>query len=312
MIRLLLGAALLALAGCGPAKSLAVDVLYDEVGLDAALVRPDLAYLPDGDPKHRLDLFLPVPDSVRRRPWPVVVFVHGGGWTEGDRRYTFGGEDLYGNVGRFFARRGVGAAVVSYRLQPEAAWREQVADVAAALAFVQDTVGTFGGDPGAVVLMGHSAGAQLAARVALDEGVRLEAGAGPVCGAALVSGVAYDLTDAATWDAGARFGYYAARFSPSREDVEGPPSEPAPWQVEASPATFASPDDPPVRLVTADGEEDYFRTQAAALARALDAAGVPNQTDVMRAFNHEVGALYLSRADKAPAPAALELARACP
>ncbi len=99
------------LAGCGPAKALLVDVLYDEAALPADLVRRDLAYLPDGQPKHRLNLFLPLADSVRARPWPVVLFVHGGGWTEGDRDFTFGGEDLYGNVGRYLAGHGIGTAV---------------------------------------------------------------------------------------------------------------------------------------------------------------------------------------------------------
>lgn len=308
----LLAASLVALGGCGPAKSLATDVLYDEVDLDQSLVQPDLAYLPDGDPKHRLDLFLPAPDSVRRQPWPVVLFVHGGGWIEGDRQFTFGGEDLYGNVGRYMAARGVGAAVISYRLQPDATWREQRSDVASALAFVQDTVAALGGDPDAVVLMGHSAGAQLAAHVAFDAALRQRVGARPVCGLVPVSGAALDLADAATWEAGARFGYYAERFAPAREEIEGPPPEPYDWQVEASPASYVTPDAPPVRIVYADGEADYFQTQAEALARALDAAGVPHETEVMAAFNHEVGALYLSRSDRPAGPAAVDLARACP
>ena len=135
MIRLLLLSALLVgLNGCGPAKSLAVDVLgYSEASLDEANVRRDLAYLPDGDPKHRLNLFLPLADSVRATPWPVVMFVHGGGWTEGDRDFSFGGEDFYNNVGRYLAGHGIGTAVISYRLPPTTDWRSQVADVAAAL-----------------------------------------------------------------------------------------------------------------------------------------------------------------------------------
>ena len=307
-----LAVTLIALGGCGPAKSLAADVFYDEVGLDASLVRADVAYLDDGLDKHRLDLFLPSPDSVRQRPWPGVLFVHGGGWVEGDRQLTFGGEDLYGNVGRYLAERGIGAAVTSYRLQPGATWREQRSDVAAALAFVQDTVAALGGDPARVVLMGHSAGAQLAAHVAFDASLRERAGAEPVCGLVSVSGAALDLTDAATWEAGARFGYSAERFSPTREEIAGPPPDPYAWQVEASPTSYVTPEAPPVRVIYADGEADYFRTQAEALARALGAAGVPYETEVMAAFNHEVGALYLSRADRPAGPAAVALARACP
>ena len=316
LLRLPVLAALLLLGGCGLVSSVATGALYDDVDLGGALVRPDLAYAPegagpDGDPKRRLDLFLPAPDAVRERPWPVVLFVHGGGWTEGDRGFTYGGQDLYGNVGRYLATRGIGAAVISYRLQPQATWREQVADVAAALAFVQDTVGAYGGDPSAVVLMGHSAGAQLAAHVAFDGAARERAGAAPACGLVPVSGVAFDLTDEATWAAGADFDYYSARFSPSRRKIDEAPPEPEPWQIDASAVTAITPEAPPVHIIYADGEARYFQTQAEALARALAAAGVPHETSVMEAFNHEVGALYLSREDKVAAPAAVALARSC-
>jgi acetyl esterase/lipase len=312
----LLAACAAALTGCGLVSSLVADVLYDEVALPDSLVALDLPYAPDPDgaptdPKQRLDLFLPLPDSVRAGAWPLVLFVHGGGWTEGDRAFTFGGEDIYGNVGRFMAQRGIGAAVVSYRLQPEATWQEQVADVAAALAFVQRMLPSLGGDPNAVVLMGHSAGAQLAAHVAFDTSARRRAGAWPTCGLVPVSGVAYDLTDPATWASGAEFDYYSARFSPGREEIDAPPEDPAPWQREASPVTHIARGAPPTHLVYADGEEDYFRLQAEALARALAAACVPHEVSIMDAFNHEVGALYLSRADRTAGPAAVAMARAC-
>lgn len=306
---LLLLLAALSLGGCGLAKSAALGVFYDRAELPAENVRRDLAYLPDGGPKHRLNLFLPVADSVRARPWPVVVFVHGGGWVEGDRDFTYAGEDLYNNVGRYLAGRGVGAAVVSYRLLPGVRWPAQVEDVAAATAWVQENVAAYGGDPRAVVLMGHSAGGQLAARVALDEAARERAGAAPVCGAVVVSGAALDLTDEATWETGTEFGYYAARFSPSRERLPGPPPEPYDWQTDASPVTYASPGDPPFLIVYADGEDALFRTQAEALARALRPAGVPNETAVMPARTHELGVPNLSRDDRVVGPATLDFVR---
>ena len=311
MIRLLfLSALLVGLSGCGPAKSLAVDVLgYSEASLQEENVRRDVAYLPDGDPKHRLNLFLPLADSVRATPWPVVMFVHGGGWTEGDRDFSFGGEDFYNNVGRYLAGHGIGTAVISYRLLPTTDWRSQVADVAAALAFVQDTVATFGGDPASVVLMGHSAGAQLSARVAYDPAVREAAGAMPVCGLVSVSGAALDLVDPATWETGTRFGYYSALFSPSNEDLDGPPETPYPWQVEASPVSYVTSDDPATLILYADGEAALFGTQAAALARALRAAFVFHSTAVMPAFNHEVGVLNLSHPDRGVGPETLRFVR---
>ncbi len=303
-----LAAAFLTLAGCGPAKALLTDVLYDEVALEDALVQPDLAYIEDGGDKHRLDLFLPVPDSASR-PWPTVVFIHGGGWTEGDRAQTFGGEDIYGNVGRFFAARGIGAAVVSYRLMPNVTWREQVEDVAAAVAFVQRRVEAEGGSSSRVAVMGHSAGGYLAAFVALDGSALEDAGAEPVCGAVIVSGAALDLTDDATWETGTGFGYYARRFSPSRTDIDGPPAEPYGWQTDASPASYVTPEAPPFAIVYGDGEEELFQTQANALARALEDEDIPHSVAIMPVFNHEAGVFNLSRDDKVAGAEALRLVR---
>ena len=305
-----LALALTTLAGCGLARAGAVGLVYDRAPLADSLVTRDVAYLPDGADKHRLDLFRPDPDAVTPGALvPTVVFVHGGGWDSGDRAYAYGGAELYGNVGRYLAGHGVATAVVSYRLQPAATWREQVADVAAATAWVQDHAADWGGAPSAVFLEVHSAGAQLSAHVALDADVRRRAGARPVCGAVSVSGAALDLVDPATWETGTEFGYYAERFAPGRERVPGPPAEPYRWQTEASPATYATPDDPPFLIVYADREADLFRTQAAALARALDAAGVPNETAVMPALTHALGVPNLSRDDRVVGPAVLAFVR---
>lgn len=299
----------LGLGGCGLAKSLGVGIFYDEADLPEENVRRDLAYLPDGLPKHRLNLFLPLADSVRQRPWPVLVFVHGGGWTEGDRDLTYGGADLYNNVGRFFAARGIGTAVISYRLLPDVRWPAQVEDVAAALAWVQNHAADWGGDPDAVTLMGHSAGGQLSARVAYDEDARQRAGARPACGVVVVSGAALDLVDPATWETGTEFDYYSVRFSPSRERLDGPPAEPYAWQREASPVTYVTPEAPPTLIVTARGEGDLFRTQADALERTLGAAGVPTTRTVMPSRTHELGVPDLSRDDRVVGPATVDFVR---
>src|SRR6185295_15486153 len=113
--------------------------------------------------KRQLDLFLPsAPDFA------TVVFVHGGGWTSGDRMLTTGGADVYRNIGRFLAARGFATAVISYRLLFDVDWRGQAGDVARAVAFVQKSIEAKGGRPHGVFLMGHSAGAQLATRIALE------------------------------------------------------------------------------------------------------------------------------------------------
>ncbi len=156
---LALAMALLLLGGCTPAVEwLGVRMLYEKTAALAEHQLIDLAYREDegSDPvKHRLDLFLPEGEG-----WPVLVFVHGGGWTAGDKSLRAGGADVYSNIGRFYAAQGFGTAVINYRLQPAVTWREQVDDVARAGAWVHANIAEPGGDPAAIFLIGPSAGAQ--------------------------------------------------------------------------------------------------------------------------------------------------------
>ncbi len=156
--------------------------LYEKTAALAEHQLIDLAYREDegSDPvKHRLDLFLPEGEG-----WPVLVFVHGGGWTAGDKSLRAGGADVYSNIGRFYAAQGFGTAVINYRLQPAVTWREQVDDVARAVAWVHANIAEHGGDPDAIFLIGHSAGAQLSTFVALDRRPLEKLGVSPdvLCG----------------------------------------------------------------------------------------------------------------------------------
>src|ERR1051325_5965522 len=106
-------------------------VLYKPVMLGEDQVRRDIAYRKNSeDQKHRLDLFLPAGSG-----WPGLIFVPGGGLCSGDKEVRVGGADVYGNIGRFYASRGIGVAVINYRLQPLVSWRQQVEDVACATAW---------------------------------------------------------------------------------------------------------------------------------------------------------------------------------
>jgi acetyl esterase/lipase len=92
---------------------------------------------------------------------PVVLFIHGGSWTMGDKREQ--GRPMLHE----FVRRGWIAVVPNYRLAPRHPWPAQIQDVTRALGWVKKNVATHGGDPERVVVSGGSAGGQLAALVAL-------------------------------------------------------------------------------------------------------------------------------------------------
>jgi acetyl esterase/lipase len=93
---------------------------------------------------------------------PVVLYIHGGSWTMGDKREQ--GRPMLHE----FVRRGWIAVVPNYRLAPRNPWPAQARDVTRALGWVKKNVASYGGDPERVVISGGSAGGQLAALAALS------------------------------------------------------------------------------------------------------------------------------------------------
>lgn len=123
----------------------------------------DLAF--GNHPAQRLDLYQPV--GVKDAP--IMVYVHGGGWKRGDKRAV--GEKV-----KFFIGRGWVFVSVNYRLLPEGRHPVNVNDVALALAWVHNNAREYGGNPNQLFVMGHSAGAHLAAMVVTSEKPLQEAG----------------------------------------------------------------------------------------------------------------------------------------
>ena len=113
------------------------------------------------DPRQRLDVF--VPDGAESRP--VLIFVHGGAFTRGSKS-TNG--DFYDNVGYWFARQGFVAVNVEYRLAPAATFPAGAQDVGCAVEWVRENIAVHGGDPGDLILLGHSAGGCHVASYLLD------------------------------------------------------------------------------------------------------------------------------------------------
>ncbi|HVS12292.1 MAG TPA: alpha/beta hydrolase [Thermoanaerobaculia bacterium] len=255
------------------------------------VVEEDLPYLlPDPpaapDPKQRLDFYRP-----RGRGWPTLVFVHGGSFERGDKDLEIGGLDIYGNIGRYYSARGFGVALIDYRLQPEVDWLDQVDDVAAALAWTVRAVPELGGS-GRVFLAGHSAGAWLATRVALDERVLGRHGLEPgdIAGVISVSGSGFDLTDRRTWEMYPREGWWAQRFE--RDGAERP------WQEEASIVPLVSPGAPPFLLLHAERELKALQRQNLLFHEALRRAGIDAELRPVSEGSHRRIVLAMSRGDR--------------
>jgi acetyl esterase/lipase len=148
------------------------------------VVKRDIPYAEPAQPRQVLDVYAP----AGAKKLPVVFWIHGGGWQTGDKS----------NVAakpRAFADRGFVFVSTNYRLLPHADMGTLVRDVAKAVGWVHDHIAGYGGDPKRLFIMGHSAGAQLAALLCTDdrylkaEGVSLAS----VRGCVPVDGDTYDL-----------------------------------------------------------------------------------------------------------------------
>ena len=300
LARLALATAALVLGGCQALTGVGVGLFYDTADLPEAQVRRDVPYLPDGDPTHRLNLFLPAPGSPAR---PTVVFVHGGNWDSGDRDLAVGGRDVYNNVGRYLASNGIPTAVVSYPFPsvPGGAavdWRAQARDVAAALAFVGREQAGWGSR--GVVGMGHSAGTHLVLHAALNPA--FAGPAGGVCGLVPASGAGLDLTADSVF-VGDTYDFFSSRFAPDRVTRTRPPAVPAEWQREVSVVPFVTAQSPPMLILLGTGESAGLQRQSHLLDAARRAAGVPGALVSVPARSHALVVPTLSRGARVAGPA---------
>ena len=115
-------------------------------------VTRDQSYGPDA--RHLLDVFSPEAASGAR---PVLVFLHGGAFTGGERRR--GGGPFYDNVMLWAVNNGMVGVNMTYRLAPQNQWPAAQHDLRAAVAWLRQNIAAHGGDPARLVLVGHSAGA---------------------------------------------------------------------------------------------------------------------------------------------------------
>ena len=199
------------------------------------------------DKKDRLDIYVPAAAAQA----PVIVSIHGGGLRQGDKA----GQAF---VGQRFASAGNVTVVVNHRLSPGVMHPAHIEDIAAAVAWVKRNIAQHGGDPGKLFVIGHSAGAYLAALLVLDPRYLAAHGLAPrdIRGVVPVSGF-----------------FYVDRpgVAPDRpKDTWGIDAKA--WKA-ASPATYVNPDVPPMLLLYADGDDGWRRNQQHEFLTTLGAAG---------------------------------------
>lgn len=204
----------------------------------------------------KLDLYS---DERNASPVPCVMVVPGGSWQRSDRR-------KFTALNPYLASRGYSVAVVEYRTAPEFRFPAALEDVRRALTYLIENAARLGVDPERFVLLGRSAGAQLAL---------LEAYAG---GNESIRGVIsfYGPTDLPY--------AYAHPADPRVADIQrlledylgGSPDERDEAYREASPINFASPPCPPTLLVHGSRDDMVQLAHSERLAGRLEELSVPH------------------------------------
>lgn len=125
---------------------------------DEPKVHRGLPYADTKNERQTLDVYT----APKGKDQPVVLWIHGGGWKAGDK----------GNVQKkpqAFVDKGFLFVSTNYRFVPDVTVKEMTGDIAKAIRWVHDHAKEYGGDPKSIFVMGHSAGAHLAALVSTDE-----------------------------------------------------------------------------------------------------------------------------------------------
>jgi acetyl esterase/lipase len=263
-LTLLIAGALLA-APPGAARADAKGQVKSGGNHQVKVVR-DVAYsdAKDADAvRHKLDLYLP----ADAKGFPVLFFVHGGGWTKGSNKG-------FGKIGNLFARNGIGFVATNYRLSPQVTHPAHVQDVAKAFAWTHKHIGEYGGRPDQIFISGHSAGGHLVALLATDpsylkaEGLSLA----DIKGAIPVSGV----------------------FTVRAGQVFGSDAEAA---RKASPQAHAKGKHPPFLIIYADNDIKGLDRMAEAFSKALQESGNTASTLMVKDRNH--GSVMMNTANQA-------------
>ena len=273
----IIGLSLLSVWGSmGTGRAADLDVHTDD---DSIRVIKNLPYESAGDRDRALDLYLPRHPAAARPP--LIVMIHGGGWSAGDK-------DDFTGVAEEFVERGYAAASINYRLSQRAVFPAQIIDCKAAIRWLRAHASDYGFDPTRVVVGGHSAGGHLAALVGttgsteqFDRGAHLNqkssvqavlwfAGVGDLVSRPLIPG------------------FESEQDPHSGESllIGGPVLQTTRKAAAASPITYVNNSVPPFIFFHGDSDKAVPVAQAVEMYAALLRASVPAELHIIKGADH--------------------------
>ncbi|SLN73046.1 alpha/beta hydrolase [Oceanibacterium hippocampi] len=228
----------LLLSACSPLGMLDAIVPNEGYRLETGIAYGD-------GPRRKLDLYHPVAGDSDT----VIIFFYGGSWKRGERAdYRF--------VGQALAAAGFTVVIPDYRLYPEVRFPAFMDDAARAVAWTRRHLVATGRDPDRIVLAGHSAGAHIAALLALNPRY-LAAEAVPRTAIAGLVGLA------------GPYASYMQDYDSVKAVFAGIPKD------GSRPYDFVNAEAPPTLLLHGTGDDTVYPQNSEELAKALRALGVP-------------------------------------
>ena len=221
------------------------------------------------DRAQKLELVVPA-GRAPAAGFPLVVFIHGGGWHEGDPHdYRF--------IARALAERGYATALVGYRLNRAGRFPAMLRDSAAGTRWALDHAAAHGVDRTRLAFVGHSAGAYNSTMLTLDRRWLRDAGVadGVVRGAVILAGPS---------------DFYPFVKTSSRNAMGAWPRP-----AETQPVNYVRADAPPLLLVHGTVDTVVRPRNSAILARKLSEAGVPTRPVLIEGMGHNGLIITLAR-----------------
>ena len=272
-LAVLLLSGLIAATACGSQAPLLSPAIAPLNPAKLGAVERDVTYGTADGVALKMDIYYP---KVANGPVPAVVYVHGGGWTKGDKASGAGQRDIAELIARGYL-----VPAVNYRLAPQYKFPAQIEDVKCAIRFLRASAATYGLDPGRIGAWGGSAGGHLVALLGLtDVSAGFEGSGGYANQSSRVQAVV-DMFGPADLTVG-----FEGNKSPLIEQVFGTSDHASQIIKQASPVMYVSKDDPPFLILHGEKDNVVPLGQSQALYQRLASAGVPVALIIVKNGGH--------------------------
>jgi acetyl esterase/lipase len=245
---------------------------------DKVAVETDIEYAKAGDISLQLDVLRP--KAERDKPRPVIVWIHGGGWQNGNKSSGLG------RLGGYVASGDYVGVSVGYRLTDKGSWPAQIHDCKAAIRWVRANAEKLGIDPSKIGVWGSSAGGHLVSHLGTSGDVKEVEGELGTTGVSSRVACVVDFCGPSDFP---NFQITSGAEGPITKLLGGLPKDKPDAAKEASPITYVTKDDPPFLVVHGTDDRTVPFDQGVRFHEALKKAGVDSTLVKIEGGGHGIG-----------------------